>query len=332
MRILTVHAPGDLRLDEVASPVAGDADVVVQVRACGVCGSDLGFLRHGGVRRPMAIGHEAAGEIIAVGNDVTGLSVGQRVIVNPMRTPDLIGNGAPEGAFADLLLVRQAMLGDNLHLVPNDLPWDVAALAEPLAVSLHGVNRAAARPGDKVVIYGCGPIGLGLVLWLADRGVGDVVAIDLSPQRLALAMALARARRSTPAGRMCADASASCTTPTGSSAAMWWAATCSSTPRGALRSWATWSAWPSAARLVVMAASHEAVPLALGTLLANDMTITAALAYPDEMPEVVAALPRLRAKAERMISHRLPLARAVEAFAIAATPQSAKVMVEMTDG
>ena len=107
-----------------------------------------------------------------------------------MNTPSYIGSGGPEGAFTEELLVRDARVGDSLLPIPKDLPYEVAALTEPLSVALHGVNRAQAKPGDKVVVFGCGPIGLGMVLWLKDRGVEDVVALDLAPERLERARAL----------------------------------------------------------------------------------------------------------------------------------------------
>jgi len=107
-----------------------------------------------------------------------------------MQTPSYIGSGGPEGAFTEELLVRDARVGASLLPIPEDLPYEVAALAEPLAVALHGVNRSEAKPGDKIVVFGCGPIGLAMVLWLVDRGVTDVVALDLSQQRLERALAL----------------------------------------------------------------------------------------------------------------------------------------------
>ena len=193
-RVLNIHEVDDARLDEVASPDPGSRDVLVDIKACGICGSDLTYIKIGGIMRPPGgvtpLGHEAAGEIAYVGKDVEGVSVGQRVIINPMMTPSMIGSGGPEGAFTDQLLVSEARVGDSLLPIPDDLPYHVAALTEPLAVALHGVNRAEAKPGDKVVVFGCGPIGLGMILWLQDRGVEDVVALDLSPDRLERARAL----------------------------------------------------------------------------------------------------------------------------------------------
>ena len=194
MRVVNIHGVDDVRLDPVAAPAPGSKDVVVQVKACGICGSDLTYIKIGGIhRRPggvTPIGHEAAGEVISVGADVKGVAVGQRVVINPMMTSSYVGSGGPEGAFTEELLIRDARVGESLLPIPEDLPYDVAALTEPLAVALHGVNRAEVKSGDKVVVFGCGPIGLSMVLWLIDRGVTDVVALDLSAERLERAKAL----------------------------------------------------------------------------------------------------------------------------------------------
>src|ERR1700742_1930573 len=154
-RILNIHGVDDVRLDPIESPRPGHSDVVVQVKACGVCGSDLTYIKIGGIHRKPGgvtpIGHEAAGEVITVGSNVTGVLVGQHVVINPMMTPSYIGSGGPEGAFTEELLVRDARVGDSLLPIPEDLPFEIAALAEPLAVALHGVNRSQAKPGDKIV-------------------------------------------------------------------------------------------------------------------------------------------------------------------------------------
>src|SRR6202047_5314146 len=193
-RVLNIHGVNDVRLDPVDALRPGNSDVVVKVKACGVCGSDLTYIKIGGIHRKPGgvtpIGHEAAGEVITVGSDVKGVSVGQRVVINPMMTPSYIGSGGPEGAFTEELLVRDARVGAVWLPIPDDLPFELAALSEPLAVALHGVNRAQAKAGDKVVVFGCGPIGLGMIVWLVDRGVTDVVALDLFPERLERAKAL----------------------------------------------------------------------------------------------------------------------------------------------
>ena len=146
MRVLNIHEVDDVRLDPYTVPEPGKKDVIVKVKACGICGSDLSYIKMGGIMRQpdgvTALGHEAAGEILHVGEEVEGVSVGQRVIINPMQTPSFIGSGGPEGAFTEQLLVRDARLGDSLLPIPDGIPYDIAALTEPLAVALHGVNRS----------------------------------------------------------------------------------------------------------------------------------------------------------------------------------------------
>jgi (R,R)-butanediol dehydrogenase/meso-butanediol dehydrogenase/diacetyl reductase len=207
MHVLNIHGIDDVRLDRTERPTPGSNDVVLKIKACGICGTDLNFIRRGGVPqpggKPMPLGHEAAGEIMVIGDAVEGLHVGQRVVLNPMRTAGLVGSGGPEGAFTEELLVRGARLHESLLPIPDDLPYDVAALTEPLAVALHGVNRTETVAGDKVVVLGCGPIGLAAVLWLVDRGVSDVVAVDFYYHRQQRARAIG-ARRKVKTAPTCA--------------------------------------------------------------------------------------------------------------------------------
>ncbi|MCK9562987.1 MAG: alcohol dehydrogenase catalytic domain-containing protein, partial [Bacteroidales bacterium] len=101
MKLLNIHGVGDARLDDYQRPQAGPKDVVIRMKACGICGSDLSYIKVGGIPTPgtlTALGHEGAGEVMEVGREVEGIAVGQPVIVNPMMTPGNIGSGGPEGA------------------------------------------------------------------------------------------------------------------------------------------------------------------------------------------------------------------------------------------
>jgi threonine dehydrogenase-like Zn-dependent dehydrogenase len=332
-RILNIHGANDVRLDDYEVPRPGSADVLIKVKACGVCGSDLTYIKHGGINRKPGgvtpIGHEAAGEVIAVGHAVPDVAVGQRVVINPMQTTSYIGSGGPEGAFTEELLVRNARLGDSLLPIPDDLPFDVAALTEPLAVALHGVNRMQLQPGDKAVVFGCGPIGLGIVLWLLDRGVTDVVALDLAPERLARAKALGARAVIDPTRQ---DVRACLQELHGS--ARLFSRDCVGTD-----AYIDAAGAPSIlcdvigmakyhSRLVITAAYMKPVEINLGAMLTTEMSITTAVGYPQEMPEVLAALPRLRDQVRSLISHRFPFDRIIDALGVAGTAQSAKVMVE----
>ena len=189
-----VHGPDDVRVDEVAAPDPGPRDAVVRVAACGICGSDLSYIRMGGLAgpagTPMCLGHEVAGTVDWVGPEVTTAAVGDRVVVQPGNDElGRIGNGSPEGGLTPLLLVTEADRG-RLHRIPDGLPLDVAALAEPLAVGMRAADQAEVHAGDGVAVFGCGPIGLSAIAALVDRGHRKVVAIDLSPTRLDLALGI----------------------------------------------------------------------------------------------------------------------------------------------
>jgi (R,R)-butanediol dehydrogenase/meso-butanediol dehydrogenase/diacetyl reductase len=333
MRVLNIHGVNDVRLDPIDPPRPGNSDVVIKVKACGVCGSDLSYIKMGGIHRKPGgvtpIGHEAAGEVLVVGSAVKDIRVGQRVVINPMMTPSYIGSGGPEGAFTEELLVRDARVGDSLLPIPDDLPFEVAAMTEPLAVALHGVNRSQAKAGDKVVVFGCGPIGLGMVLWLVDRGVKDVVALDLSVERLERAKALgARAvinpgKEDVRARLLELHGSARVFSRESVGTDAYIDAAGAPNILSDVISMAKYQS-----RLVITAAYMKPVEINLGTMLTTEMTITTAVGYPNEMPDVIAALPRLRDKISSLISHRFPFDKVIDAFAVAGTPASAKVMVE----
>lgn len=329
MRRLTIHDIDDVRLDPYDRPAAGPTDVVVRMKACGICGSDLSYIKNGGI--PVAgtltaLGHEGAGEILEIGSDVEGLHIGQPVIVNPMNTPSFIGSGGPEGAFTPELLVREGRLGHSLLPIPEGIPFDIAAMCEPLAVALHGVNRSEATAGSKLVIFGCGPIGLGMVMWAVDRGC-DVIAVDLADERLDRAEALGG--RTINPGREDLVARVK---------ALHGAEMYFGRERASTDAYIDAAGAPSIlgdvvrmakrhARHVITAAYLKPIELPAGPMLTSEMTITTAVGYPTEFPDVIAAMPRLRDKIAGMISHSLPFDAVLDGLKIAATPASAKVMI-----
>jgi len=192
---IRVHGPDDVRLDDIAPAQPGPRDALVRMAACGICGSDVSFVHMGGITgRPMALGHEMAGVVEWIGSEVSGVAIGDRVVVHPADEElGRLGSGAAEGGLTPLLLVREAAKGRRLFPVPDGMDLRVAALAEPTAVGMQAVNQGEVAPGDRVAVLGCGPIGLLAVATLADRGIRDVVAVDTSPRRLGLAQQLGAA-------------------------------------------------------------------------------------------------------------------------------------------
>ncbi|MEX1217733.1 MAG: zinc-binding dehydrogenase [Acidimicrobiales bacterium] len=189
MKQIMLHGVNDWRLDDIETPTPGPRDALVRVAACGICGTDVSYVHMGMTPgHPIPLGHEMAGVIDWLGSEVDGLAVGDRVVVCPSDVGGgQMGTGGPEGGLTPVLYVPEAASGRRLFKVPDSLSLTTAALAEPLAVGMQSVNQSDAKPGDKVVVFGCGPIGLLALATLADRGVTDVVAIDLSPSRLQLA-------------------------------------------------------------------------------------------------------------------------------------------------
>lgn len=331
MRLLKIHGSGDVRLDPYQRPETGPNDVVVKMKNCGICGSDLSYIKIGGIPTPgtiTALGHEGAGEILEVGPAVEGIAVGDPVIVNPMMTPGNIGSGGPEGAFTEELLVREAKLGASILPIPEGIPYEIAAMCEPLAVAMHGVNRAEVKAGDKAVVFGCGPIGLGMVLWLVDRDV-DVVALDLAPERRERAMALGAQAALDPTqvdlraelAKLHGEVPSYGRVGVGTDAFIDAAGAPS-----ILSDVISMAKFHS--RLVITAAYMKPIEFPAGRMLTSEMTITTAMGYPTEMPDVIAAMPRLKDKIASMISHRLPLSKVMEGLSIAADPASCKVMID----
>lgn len=210
MKAIVAHGPGDLRLDQVEEPLPGAGDVHVAIAYAGICGSDLHYAQHGRngayeIREPLILGHEVVGTVVAVGADVTDVAVGQRVAVHPATpTPQrdsregkgmnltiggtYLGSASTwphtQGGMVEILAVSP----DQIRFLPDGLPLRRAALAEPLAIALHGVDRAHDEiDGASVLVCGSGPIGLLTIAALLRRGAASVTATDLHAAPLAIA-------------------------------------------------------------------------------------------------------------------------------------------------
>jgi L-idonate 5-dehydrogenase len=201
MKAVVIHAAKDLRVEEREAETPGPGQVDVAIEAGGICGSDLHYYNHGGfgtvrVREPMILGHEVAGTIKALGQGVSHLAVGDRVAVSPSRPCNeceyclrgeqnqclhmrFYGSAMPmphiQGAF------RQRLVAEawQCHKVADGVSINEAAMAEPFAVTLHGVNRAGSLLGKRVLVTGCGPIGALAIIAARAHGAREVVATDV---------------------------------------------------------------------------------------------------------------------------------------------------------
>lgn len=329
---VNIHGPGDVRLDPAREPAAGANDIILRIAACGICGSDLSYIDMGGIfvapGGAMALGHEFSGTVEKVGHAVRDITPGQRVVVDPMLASD-IGNGGPEGAFTPRLLVRNARLGVNVHAVPPDMPFDRAALVEPLSVALHAVDNAGATPADKAVIYGAGCIGLGSVLALRRRGVGEIAVIDLSDERLRRAGELGATLTLNPQRD---DVLAKLRAAHGGSEVYGTPLTASSVFIEASGAAAAFDEIvriaPYGARIAVVALHKKQAALDLSLVMMKELLIRGAIGYPREFPEVIEMLADPALDIEAIISHRFALKDFMPALAMARDPAlSAKVMI-----
>lgn len=199
MRAYMFHGPGDLRLEDVEPGTPGPGEVAVEIKAAATCGTDLKSYRRGHPTLfptlPARFGHEFAGIVTAVGDGVEKFQVGQRVVA---------ANTAPcgacwactigreslcenlqylNGAFAEQIVIPQAIVERNTYVIPDSLPFEAAAPLEPLSTVVHGMAESGIELGDTVVINGAGPIGQ-MFLTLAQLRGATVVVADRSEGRL----------------------------------------------------------------------------------------------------------------------------------------------------
>jgi len=206
MRAAVFRGVEDLRVEDVPVPEAGPDEVVLAVKAVGVCGSDLHTYLHGSFVQPGQImGHEFTGEVIAAGDRVEGVAVGDRLTASPLVPCDDcprcaegrynlcaaawtqgLAYGRP-GAFAEQIKIPRPVAGENVFPLSEEISDEAGALAEPLAVAVHAVKLAEPVAGTTALVLGLGTIGLQVVQALRARGVGRVLGVDLARLRLGAA-------------------------------------------------------------------------------------------------------------------------------------------------
>jgi 2-desacetyl-2-hydroxyethyl bacteriochlorophyllide A dehydrogenase len=330
MQVAVLHGPGDLRLNDAQRPVAGPSDIVIKVRASGICGTDLHF-RHMGPRfdKPMPLGHEWAGEVIEAGPEVKSYKIGDRVAYNSNNSPADMGRGGEFGGFSNYVALREVDGHvQSLCKVPDNVSLDHAALVEPLSVAMHAVNRADPKPGETVTVFGVGPIGLGVVMALRLRGVEDIIAFDLSPLRRERAVALgARAAfdpRENPPAEILKELRG---------AGKIWGIDYPKTDiyfevsgaPGLLSQIADFANKRS--RIITVAMQRHPVTLDGTRLMSKEISIIGASGYPTEFPEVMGKLASHDLDPEAIITHRFPFADFLQAFEVADNADGAAKVV-----
>ncbi|NCY26401.1 MAG: L-idonate 5-dehydrogenase [Alphaproteobacteria bacterium] len=345
MRALICHAAEDLRLENIDMPALGEQQLLVRVAYGGICGSDLHYQQHGGfgtvrIKQPLALGHEVSGVIEVVGGKVSGFRPGQRIAISPSRpcgscrfcqsgmhnqclAMRFYGSAMPfphiQGAFCEHLVIEC----HQAHPVLDHLSLSEAALAEPLSVGLHAIQRAGGVLGKQVLVTGCGPIGSLLIAALRRSGAARIVAADIAdlPLRCATQMgadetvnlrthATALDKYKVDKGQFDAVFEAS-----GSQAALLTALDVI-VPRGVL----------------VTVGLGGDISLPMNQIVAKELDLRGTFRFHAEFATAVQFLNQGLVDGKPVITNVLPMSRALDAFALAADKsQSLKVQIAFAE-
>jgi threonine dehydrogenase-like Zn-dependent dehydrogenase len=327
MKVAVYEGVRAIRLQERPKPKAAPGEVVVKIKYCGICGTDVHAYLHAGLLQPgLVLGHENVGTIAEIGDWVEGWKLGERVVAGPPGMcgecyyckhgyPTLCETGfsrtnglAPghDGGMAEYMKVREPKT--MLHRIPDEVSFEDAVLMDTIAVGLRGVLQSKFRFGDNVVVVGAGSIGLGTIQWLKLGGAGHITVIQPSPQKRELALKFGADLALNPReegdalegkikalyGGIGADVVFECA---GTPQAV---ATALSLVRGA-------------GQVLLLGVSGEEAPLVEAMLVQREIEIKATLAYgEDEIRLCLDFLARRRFKTEGMVSDIISLDDIVE--------------------
>jgi L-idonate 5-dehydrogenase len=344
-KCLVIHSPLDLRVVEIDAGEVGSGQVAVRVAVGGICGSDLHYFHNGGfgtvrIKRPMILGHEVAGTVVSVGPDVTGVKIGDRVVVNPSRPCGECSyclEGLPnqclemrfygsamrdphvEGAFRNFLVCDAVQCA----AIAAHVPFEIASLAEPFSVALHGVARAGSLLNKRVLVSGCGPIGTLAIAAALVHGAMEIVAVDVTDETLIIAREMGATKTINVATRR--DWTCDYSANKGSFDVMF---ECSGNEQ-ALRS-----------GLEVMRPRGIVVQLGLGgdikipqnTVVGKELSICGSFRFHTEFVLAVRLINEGRVNLKPMITRSFPLAQSREAFELASDRKRAmKVLIDFAE-
>jgi L-iditol 2-dehydrogenase len=338
MKVGMYYRNSDVRVEEQEIPAVGDDDLLIRVRASGICGSDL-MEWYRIKRAPLVLGHELTGDVVAVGKNIAEYQVGDRVFAThhvpcdecsacltghttACRTFQEKNNFAP-GGFAEYLRVSSRSVRTGILRLPEAMSYETGTFIEPLATVVRAYRTTGLHPGESVMIYGSGLAGILFVKLAKALGAGAVIVSDINDYRLAAARAagadfVVNAREDVPEflqrhhGRL-ADKVIICT---GAASAA--NAALTSVERG------------GTILFFAVGAPGETLAVDFNPFWRNDISLkTCYGAAPLDNRQALELLSRGTVKVDDMITHRFPLAEIGQAFATAAEPQGVlKVIIE----
>jgi L-iditol 2-dehydrogenase len=324
MKAVYLVEPGRFELRDVPVPEPGPHDVLVAVRSVGICGSDIHYYEHGRigdfvVERPIVLGHECAGVVVAAGPEVGSLKPGDVVALEPgipcrrcrhclsgryNLCPDVVFMATPphDGAFCEYVVSPE----DFAYKLPEHVSTEVGATIEPLAVGMHAVRLTRLAPGERVAVLGAGPIGLLAIAAAGAGGAAEVAAVD------PIAMRLEAARRMGASRTVKAD---------------------EEDAGEALRNWAdvvldcagveatlgqAFDIARAGGRVAWVGMAAPVAPLPVAKAQGKELTVTGVFRYANVYPAAVALLAAGKIDTRPLITHRFPFPQVAEAVEFAA--------------
>jgi len=320
MKAAVFYGPRDIRVEEVEKPKVEAGEILIKVRACGICGSDLhtyklGIFRELGVPvgdNRLILGHEYSGDVAEVGEGVDGVRVGDRVTAVSM------------GGMAEYVKTFAFLNGNVFHL-PPEVSYEEAATNEPLATSLHAANLASPLEGETILIAGAGIIGLGMLQVLKARCPNRVIVAEISEKRREMAQQLGADFVIDPST---GDLSKQVTelvgtapmmfSPGQTTSALDIAMDCVGTTAGSNRTPVIeqlLNIVREGAKVVLVGTHEDKVTLDLNVIMGKGLRVLGSVAYgPDELAESLEMIRSGKVKRKPLISHEFSLNEAKEAF------------------
>ncbi len=349
MKAAVYHGKGDLRLEELEVPVPGPGEMLVRVDACGICPTDLKKIQKGLLAGPRVFGHEIAGTVVALGRGTTRWREGQRVVVHHhvpcgscfycerrsyaqcagyKKNGTTAGFEPAGGGYAEYVRVMDWIVERGVLAIPDGVLAEEAAFVEPVNTCLKAVTKAGVAAGETVLVVGQGPIGL-LLMQLARVAGASVVVSDPLSERRALGSELG-AELALDGGPGVVEAVAGWTGGRGADCSLVAAG-------GAAAMTQALAATRPGGRILSFAATSpgERAEVDFGLLTTAEKDILTAYSSSIEIQDRAAALVfRREVRVREIVSHRLPIERALEAFQVALAPAAGtrKVVLQASTG
>ncbi|GGM72997.1 sorbitol dehydrogenase [Longimycelium tulufanense] len=327
MRAAVLRSVGDLVVERRPTPRPGPRQVLVQVTAVGTCGSDVHYYEHGRigeyvVTEPLVLGHEAAGVVVACGDEATRHEIGQRVSLEPgvpcarctqcrrghyNLCPDVRFFGTPpiDGAFQEYVVLDETFA----HPVPATVSDEAAALLEPLSVGVWACRRARVAPGERILVTGAGPVGLLAAQAAKSLGATDILVTDIKPARLSVAEELGLSTLDT--GRVSLlDAGVEADV----------LLECSGVPRV---SGAGIRCICPGGRAVLIGMGADEIPLPLDRIQRREIEVTGTFRYANTWPAAIGLAASGAVALDRLVTHRFGLTQVERALTVGRTDEKA---------